>query len=29
VLRADGISQAGHATMPDFLGTPTTLSDHD
>jgi sugar transferase EpsL len=29
VLRADGISQAGHATMPDFLGTPTTLTDHD
>jgi lipopolysaccharide/colanic/teichoic acid biosynthesis glycosyltransferase len=23
VLRRDGISQAGHATMPEFLGTPT------
>jgi lipopolysaccharide/colanic/teichoic acid biosynthesis glycosyltransferase len=23
VLRRDGISQAGHATMPEFLGSPT------
>jgi len=25
VLRRDGISQAGHATMPEFLGSPTAV----
>ena len=23
VLRREGISQAGHATMPEFMGSPT------
>jgi lipopolysaccharide/colanic/teichoic acid biosynthesis glycosyltransferase len=25
VLRRDGISQAGHATMPEFLGSPNPV----
>jgi sugar transferase EpsL len=29
VLRQDGISQQGHATMPEFLGTPTQSNQNE
>ena len=29
VLRREGVSQSGHATMPEFMGTPDVTGQHE